>query len=90
MKWHTYALTSLARNYIYVGISSNLKKRIVQHNAGKERTTKPYRPFRLLLSEAFSTRIEARRREVWLKSGIGKEFLGKLAKGTEGNTFEKE
>jgi putative endonuclease len=89
MKWHTYALASLVRNYIYVGITSNLKKRIAQHNAGKERTTRPYRPFRLLLSEAFSTRIEARRREVWLKSGIGKEFLRKLARERQGNTFDQ-
>jgi putative endonuclease len=37
--------------------------------------TSPYRPFRLILCEAYTTRAEARKREVYLKSGIGKEFL---------------
>ena len=75
MKWHTYALKSLARNYVYVGLTSNLERRIKQHNDGKERTARPYRPFRWILSEEFDTRAKARNREVYLKSGIGREFL---------------
>ena len=75
MKWHTYALRSLARNFIYVGLTSDLARRVKQHNNGKEQTARPYRPFRLILSEEFDTRAEARQREVYLKSGVGKEFL---------------
>ncbi|HET6273340.1 MAG TPA: GIY-YIG nuclease family protein [Bacteroidota bacterium] len=76
--WYVYALRSLARNYIYVGLTSDLERRFKQHNDGKERTTRPYRPFRLILSEGFVTRAEARHREMYLKSGSGKEFLKKI------------
>jgi putative endonuclease len=40
-----YAIRSLHRKYIYVGLTDNPERRIGQHNAGYERTTKPYLPF---------------------------------------------
>ncbi len=70
-----YAIKSLEKKYIYVGLTSNVKKRINQHNKGKERTTKPYLPFKVIYQETFKTRIEARKKEKYLKSGIGKEYL---------------
>jgi len=76
--FYTYAIRSLGRKYIYVGISHALAQRISQHNSGKNRTTRPYAPFALLWSEAFSTREEARKREIYLKSGVSKEFLKSL------------
>lgn len=75
-----YAITSLKRNYIYVGLTSNLERRIEQHNKGYARTTKPYVPFALLYHENVSTRLEAREREKYWKSGIGKEKLRRLRK----------
>ena len=73
-----YCLQSLSRNYLYVGLSDNTERRIAQHQAGKNKTTKPYRPFRTILIEEFDSRIVARKREKFLKSGIGKEFLKRL------------
>jgi len=73
-----YAIRSLRRNYIYVGLSKDIGKRINQHNSGRNRTTKPYTPFVLIWSEQFDTRENAREREKYLKSGVGKEFLRKL------------
>jgi len=81
MTWHVYALSSLVRNYIYVGLTSNVERRIRQHNEGKEKTTRPYRPFNLILTETYQTRIEAREREVYLKSGSGKEYLRDILGG---------
>ncbi|MEJ2196724.1 MAG: GIY-YIG nuclease family protein, partial [Ignavibacteriaceae bacterium] len=63
-----YAITSLKRNYIYVSMTQNLTERFNRHNKGYERTTKPYRPFKLIYSEKFSSRKEARAREKYLKS----------------------
>lgn len=40
-----YAISSVNRNYIYVGLTSNLGARLKRHNSGLERTTKPYAPF---------------------------------------------
>ena len=76
--YNVYALKSSNRNYIYVGLTNNLTRRFNQHQGGKNKTTKPYRPFTLLLKESFETRIEARSREIYFKSGIGKEFLKTL------------
>ena len=76
--FYVYALRSLSRNYIYVGLTDNLDRRIAQHNLGLNPTTKPYRPFELIWSESFPTRSEARLREKYLKSGVGKTFLKSL------------
>lgn len=76
--YYVYALKSIRFNYIYVGIAVNIEKRVKQHNDGKEKTTRFYRPFKLIYTENHKTRIEARAREKYLKSGFGKEFLKSL------------
>jgi len=73
--YFVYVIKSLSRNYIYVGLTNNLERRFRQHQDGTSKTTKPYRPFKLLFSEAFLTRLEAREREKYLKSGAGKEYI---------------
>jgi putative endonuclease len=75
MNYYVYAIKSLIKTYIYVGLTSSIEKRIQQHNRGRNRSTKAYKPFKLIHSETFYTREEARKREIYLKSGVGKEFL---------------
>ena len=75
--YYTYAIKSLKRNYIYIGITNDLDRRFKQHNKGYNRTTKPYKPFQIILTEKFKTRQEAREREKYLKSGCGKELIKK-------------
>lgn len=76
--YYTYAISSISRKYIYVGISDNTERRIEQHNKGRNKTTKPYCPFKMILVEKYNTRAEARAREKYLKSGYGKEFLKRM------------
>jgi putative endonuclease len=76
--YYVYAIKSLTRNYIYVGLTNNIERRILQHNKGENRTTKAYMPFIMIYSEKFETRNDARTKERYLKSGIGKEFLKKF------------
>ena len=76
--YFVYAIKSLHRNYIYVGLTDNIQRRISQHNNGESKTTRPYRPFVLIYSEQLKTRMDARKREKYFKSGIGKEFLKTL------------
>ena len=78
MDYFVYAIQSVSRKYIYVGLSNNLERRLREHNQGKGAATRPYRPFVLLYSEKCPSRPNARLREKWLKSGIGKEFLKSL------------
>lgn len=74
-----YAIKSTIRNYIYVGLTNNIERRITEHNKGENRSTKPYKPFLLIYSEEWETREQARRREKYFKTGIGKEFLKSIA-----------
>ena len=76
--FYVYAISSVSRSYIYVGMTDDLKRRLNQHNLGWNPTTKPYAPFELIHHEEFLTRFDARRREKYLKSGAGKEFLKKI------------
>ena len=76
--FYVYAISSEVKNYIYVGLTNNIERRLDEHNVGYNKTTKPYKPFKLILLEKYETRLEARSREKYLKSGIGKEFLKKL------------
>jgi len=61
-----------------MGMTNNIKRRLAEHNNGENRSTKAYKPFVLICIEPFNGRIEARAREKYLKSGIGKEFLKTL------------
>ena len=81
--FYVYAISSLAHNYIYVGMTKNIENRIKRHNDGRERTTKFYKPFELIYLEACYTRPEARVREKYWKSGIGKEKLRDLRDSNE-------
>jgi putative endonuclease len=55
--YYVYVISSQTKNYIYVGLTDNVKRRIKEHNDGHNKTTKPYRPFKLLLIEKFDTRF---------------------------------
>jgi putative endonuclease len=71
MKYYVYILKSLKDFNHYTGISSDPNKRLLQHNAGKTSSTKSRRPFILIYSEQWNSRVEARNREKYLKSYEG-------------------
>jgi putative endonuclease len=75
MGYTIYALKSSFDKRIYVGFTENLERRIKEHNQGKTKSTKGFRPWVLIYQETVETRIEARKREKYLKGGSGKEFL---------------
>ena len=78
MVFTVYAIKSKIDNKIYVGFKKDLERRLKEHNQGHTRSTKAYRPWFLIYQEKAKTRIEARKREKFLKSGCGKEQLKKL------------
>ena len=73
-----YAIASMHHNYIYEGMTQDLSHRIDRHNKGRERTTKPYLPFKIIYTEILPNRVEARKREKYWKSGVGKEQLREI------------
>lgn len=57
-------------------MTENIDNRVARHQSGREKTTRPYRPFKLIFTEVLDVeRSEAREREKYWKSGIGKEKL---------------
>ncbi len=75
--YYVYAIKSEIKDWIYVGITDDIERRLKQHNSGWNRSTKPYRPFQLIYSEKCIDRPTARKREKYLKSAAGKRFIRK-------------
>lgn len=73
--YYVYVLRSLKDNRTYVGYTDNVERRIVEHNAGRSIATKHRRPFTVVLTEEFSTIAEAKKRELYWKSGGGRRKL---------------
>jgi putative endonuclease len=61
----------------YVGVTSDLKQRLADHNAGKSPHTSKYLPWRLVTYVAFSDEKKAENFEHYLKSGSGHAFARK-------------
>ena len=61
----------------YVGVTSDLKQRLADHNAGKSPHTSKYAPWRLETYVAFSDGKKAKTFELYLKSGSGHAFAKK-------------
>jgi len=73
--FYVYILKSEVDGRLYKGMTTNLQKRIEQHNLGKNKSTKGFLPWVMVYKEEFETRVEARIREKYFKSGIGREYL---------------
>jgi putative endonuclease len=82
MQWFVYVLQSTVDGNLYTGLSRNPEKRLLEHNQGKTRSTRHRRPFILLFYDTFNTRVEARKREKYLKSGVGREYIKKIHRRT--------
>jgi len=70
-----YILKSLKNNRNYIGSTNNPERRLQEHNSGESKYTSLTRPFKLIHSEIFNTRDEAVKRELFLKSGKGREWI---------------
>ena len=74
--WFVYRITSEKKKYHYLGITRDIKKRLVKHNQGATKSTRPYRPFnKIEVIKVCQNRKEARFWEKYYKSGIGRERL---------------
>jgi len=74
-KFYAYILKSNSHNKHYFGHTSNLEKRLVDHNLGLSTFTKIYIPWDLVYFEEFSSRSAAMKREKFFKSLDGYHWL---------------
>jgi putative endonuclease len=88
--FYVYVLKSLKKSYIYVGFTSNLKRRLKEHNSGSEFSTKPYIPYELIHYEAYINEKDAKRREMYFKTTKGKTTLRTMLKEYFENVIVKE
>ncbi|MCC6684787.1 MAG: GIY-YIG nuclease family protein [Bacteroidia bacterium] len=75
-----YVIKSSKDARLYVGMTSDVERRLSEHNKGMTISTQFYRPWELCRVEEFSDRQSAREREKYLKSGHGKTYLKSLYK----------
>ncbi|TEB43569.1 GIY-YIG nuclease family protein [Flavobacterium circumlabens] len=74
-----YILYSETFNKNYTGFTSNLMERFKSHNhLGTKGYTVKFRPWMVIHVEFFSSKSEAMKREKYLKTGIGREFIKNL------------
>lgn len=76
--YYVYLLESeVSGGQRYIGLTTDLKRRLTDHNAGKSSHTSKYTPWRLVTYVAFSDVEKARAFERYLKSGSGHAFAKK-------------
>ena len=75
---YVYLIESLsAQEERYVGMTTDLKQRLREHNQGKSSHTTKFRPWKLISYIAFTNRAKAEAFERYLKSGSGHAFARK-------------
>ncbi len=83
-----YVLENPAREK-YIGFTNDLQRRLHDHNAHQNISTKHQGPWKLIYCEAYVHKMDALGREKFLNSGAGWRFLKKQLQhylmGTEGN-----
>lgn len=65
--FYVYVLNSLKDSKGYIGSTTDLRRRLSEHNSGKVASTKPRLPFELIYYEAYKNEKDARLREASLK-----------------------
>ncbi len=76
--YYVYILQSLKKlNWLYKGSTSDIKRRLQEHNSGKNSSSAPYVPFRLIYYEAYVLKEDAETRERYLKTSMGMRVIKK-------------
>ena len=76
--YYFYVLYSLKDGRLYKGSSSDLLERMLQHNAGRTKSTKHRRPLILIYFEKHDDKETAMKRERWSKTLEGGKQLKEM------------
>ncbi len=77
---YVYVVQSLKDSQLYIGYTTDLIRRIKEHNRGLNRSTRPYLPWKLVYCEACLDLRDAKRREGYLKTNQGARLLKRRIK----------
>jgi putative endonuclease len=78
MSYFVYLLRSTKDGTTYVGMAQDVSERLAEHNRGKSKYTRGHMPYELLYQEGPYETLDARKREKYLKSTAGKNYLRKI------------
>lgn len=78
---YVYVLRAADSN-LYTGCTSDLRKRLTLHNAGKVESTRFRKPLKLIYYEAYTNPKDAFAREQYFKSGWGRNYIKKVLRNT--------
>ncbi|MBU1871126.1 GIY-YIG nuclease family protein [Patescibacteria group bacterium] len=76
--YYVYVLENQNDKSLYIGFTTNIEKRVNEHNSGKgSRTTKLKEDWMLIYYESYLNKQDALGREKFLKSGSGRRYINK-------------
>ncbi|MFA5083856.1 MAG: GIY-YIG nuclease family protein [Candidatus Paceibacterota bacterium] len=78
MFYFVYVLLSHKDKGLYTGFTDNLERRIKEHNQGLVESTKNRTPLELIYFEGYKDKRTALKREKYLKTGWGRNYLNKI------------
>jgi putative endonuclease len=79
LEYVVYILFSERHNKTYVGFTSDLINRFQSHDSlAKKGYTTRFRPWKVVHVEFFNSKTDALKREVYLKSGAGRNWIANL------------
>ena len=82
LPYFVYILISQKDQLLYIGYSSNLEKRISDHNNGSVKSTACRRPLQLIFCEGYLYKEDALKREAYFKTTAGKKAIRLMLNGT--------
>lgn len=73
--YFVYVLKSTKDGRLYYGLTTNLEKRLKEHNKGHVKSTRSRAPFDLMYFETVTSLTDARKKEKYFKSGFGRKYI---------------
>lgn len=65
---YVYIIKSVRSGKLYIGFTNDLRRRLKEHNANKNISTKSRGPYELIYYEAYKSAVDAEKREHKIKS----------------------
>ena len=81
MHYTVYILYSASVDRFYIGYTSDIDRRLEEHNSNQSKYTKNKGPWKLMYSETYAEKSEAIKRERFLKAQRNREFYLRLIRG---------
>jgi len=77
-----YVLFSEKDHLLYIGFSTNIEARVEAHNSGRNKSTATRKPLKLIFCEYYLFEEDARKREKYFKTTMGKKAIKLMLNST--------